>query len=153
MNVFQSRDRVTRDRHDDIADDQPGFVGWSLRLDFEHDCGGFFFALQRLTKRVGQSHKLEAYAEITARHTALLQQRVRDRAHRGGGNRDHTEAGESGSRGPDDLPACIHDRAANAFRQGLELPYFARNVLFKLLILAKLGKVTKLLGGTGEWPY
>jgi hypothetical protein len=45
------------------------------------------------------------------------------------------------------------DRAANAFRQLLELPYFARNILFKLLILAKLRPVTRLLGGTGEWPY
>jgi predicted O-methyltransferase YrrM len=45
------------------------------------------------------------------------------------------------------------DRVANAFRQLLELPYFARNVLFKALILAKLGPVTRVLGGTGEWPY
>lgn len=47
----------------------------------------------------------------------------------------------------------VADRAANAFRQLLELPYFARNVAFKLLILARLRPVTKLLGGTGEWPY
>ena len=45
------------------------------------------------------------------------------------------------------------DRVANAFRQLLEMPYFARNILFKLLILAKLRPVTRLLGGTGEWPY
>ena len=47
----------------------------------------------------------------------------------------------------------LADRAANAFRPLLELPYFLRNVTFKLLILAKLRPVTKLLGGTGEWPY
>jgi predicted O-methyltransferase YrrM len=45
------------------------------------------------------------------------------------------------------------DRAANAFRQLLELPYFARNVVIKVLILAKLRPVTRWLGGTGEWPY
>jgi hypothetical protein len=45
------------------------------------------------------------------------------------------------------------DLAANAFRQLLELPWFARNVLFKVLILAKLGPLTRRLGGTGEWPY
>jgi predicted O-methyltransferase YrrM len=45
------------------------------------------------------------------------------------------------------------DRAANCFRQLLELPYFARNVLFKLLLLAKLTPAVKALGGTGEWPY
>jgi len=47
----------------------------------------------------------------------------------------------------------LADRVSNAFRQLLELPYFARNVLFKLLILAGLRPVTKVLGGTGEWPY
>lgn len=47
----------------------------------------------------------------------------------------------------------LADRAANAFRQLLELPYFLRNVTIKLLILAKLRPLTKLLGGTGEWPY
>ena len=44
-------------------------------------------------------------------------------------------------------------RAKNAGRQLLELPYFARNVLFKVLLTAKLKPVVKLLGGTGEWPY
>ena len=47
----------------------------------------------------------------------------------------------------------VLDRAANTFRQVLELPYFARNILFKLMILAKLGPLTRVLGGTGEWPY
>jgi hypothetical protein len=45
------------------------------------------------------------------------------------------------------------DRAANAFRQLLELPYFARNLLIKALIKAKLAPLTRLLGGNGEWPY
>ena len=44
-------------------------------------------------------------------------------------------------------------RVGNAGRQLLELPYFARNVLFKVLITLKLRRVTKWLGGTGEWPY
>ncbi len=45
------------------------------------------------------------------------------------------------------------DRMANAFRQLLELPYFARNLLIKVLILAKLAPLTRLLGGDGRWPY
>jgi predicted O-methyltransferase YrrM len=44
-------------------------------------------------------------------------------------------------------------RVGNALRQLLELPYFARNVLFKVLITLKLRRVTRWLGGTGEWPY
>jgi hypothetical protein len=47
----------------------------------------------------------------------------------------------------------VADRAANVFRQLLEVPYFVRNVVFKLLILAGLRPLTKKLGGTGEWPY
>ena len=45
------------------------------------------------------------------------------------------------------------DRAANLFRQLLELPYFARNLAIKVLITAKLAPATKLLGGDGAWPY
>lgn len=44
-------------------------------------------------------------------------------------------------------------RARNAARQLAQLPYLARNVLFKLLLLAGLRPVVRLLGGTGEWPY
>jgi hypothetical protein len=44
-------------------------------------------------------------------------------------------------------------RLMNATRQVAEVPYFARNVLFKLLLLARLRPVVRFLGGTGEWPY
>jgi hypothetical protein len=45
------------------------------------------------------------------------------------------------------------DRAANVFRQLLELPYFVRNLAIKTLIKAKLTPLTRLLGGDGQWPY
>lgn len=45
------------------------------------------------------------------------------------------------------------DRAANCFRQVLELPYFARNLAIKVLIKAKLAPLSRLLGGDGNWPY
>lgn len=45
-------------------------------------------------------------------------------------------------------------RVANVGRQLAELPWFARNVVIKVLIVAKLGKLTRLLGHTGDnWPY
>ena len=45
-------------------------------------------------------------------------------------------------------------RLANVGRQLAQLPWFARNVLIKVLIVAKLPKATRLLGHTGEnWPY
>jgi hypothetical protein len=45
-------------------------------------------------------------------------------------------------------------RVANAVHQALELPWFARNLLIKVLIVAKLGRVTRLLGHDPRtWPY
>ena len=45
-------------------------------------------------------------------------------------------------------------RLANIGRQLAQLPWFARNVAIKLLISARLGKLTRLLGHDGEtWPY
>jgi predicted O-methyltransferase YrrM len=45
-------------------------------------------------------------------------------------------------------------RVANAVHQSLELPWFARNVLIKVLITAKLGKLTRVFGHDPKvWPY
>jgi hypothetical protein len=45
-------------------------------------------------------------------------------------------------------------RLANVARQLAELPWFARNVAIKALIVAKLPQATRLLGHSGEnWPY
>ena len=45
-------------------------------------------------------------------------------------------------------------RVANAGRQLAELPWFARNVLVKVLIVARLGRLTRLLGHRqATWPY
>jgi predicted O-methyltransferase YrrM len=45
-------------------------------------------------------------------------------------------------------------RLANVGRQLAQLPWFARNVAIKVLIVAKLPKATRLLGHSGEnWPY
>jgi hypothetical protein len=45
-------------------------------------------------------------------------------------------------------------RLASAGRQLAQLPWFARNVVIKVLITAKLGRFTRYLGHTtGDWPY
>lgn len=45
-------------------------------------------------------------------------------------------------------------RLANAGRQLAELPWFIRNVLIKVLIVAKLGRFTRFLGHREPtWPY
>lgn len=45
------------------------------------------------------------------------------------------------------------DRLADAFRQAAQLPWFARNLAIKCLIVARLGRLTRLLGHRGGWPY
>ena len=45
------------------------------------------------------------------------------------------------------------DRLANACRQVAQLPWFVRNLAIKVLIVAKLGRLTRLLGHRGGWPY
>ncbi len=45
-------------------------------------------------------------------------------------------------------------RITNAGRQLAELPWFARNVVIKVLIVAKLGRLTRYLGHRqATWPY
>jgi hypothetical protein len=45
-------------------------------------------------------------------------------------------------------------RPANAARQAAELPWFLRNVVIKVLIVAKLGRLTRYLGHRqATWPY
>jgi predicted O-methyltransferase YrrM len=45
-------------------------------------------------------------------------------------------------------------RVGNALRQAVELPWFLRNVVIKVLIVAKLTPLTRLLGHRGgNWPY
>jgi hypothetical protein len=52
----------------------------------------------------------------------------------------------------DDLDA--RGRLRNAGHQAAQLPWFIRNVLIKVLIVAKLGRFTRLLGHTEPtWPF
>ena len=45
-------------------------------------------------------------------------------------------------------------RLANVGRQLAEVPWFARNVAIKALMVARLGRVARVLGHDGEtWPY
>jgi hypothetical protein len=51
-------------------------------------------------------------------------------------------------------PLSGPQRAANALRQAAQLPWFARNVVIKALIVARLAPVARLLGHRGStWPF
>ncbi len=50
-------------------------------------------------------------------------------------------------------PTTTGQRVRSLLRQLAQLPYFALNVLYKVLITLKLKPLAKALGSTGEWPY
>ena len=53
-----------------------------------------------------------------------------------------------------DLDGTWRSRAGNAGRQMLQLPWFVKNLLIKVLLTLKLGGVLKKLTGRDpEWPY
>ena len=46
------------------------------------------------------------------------------------------------------------ERVTNLLRQALQLPWFVRNVVIKVLLTAKLYPLTRILGHTSrDWPY
>jgi hypothetical protein len=51
------------------------------------------------------------------------------------------------------LSSPADDRGTNLLRQLPGLAYFVRNMTIKVLIEARLGRLTRLLGGDGTWPY
>ena len=53
-----------------------------------------------------------------------------------------------------DLDGTLRSRVGNAARQALQLPWFAKNLLVKVLLTLKLGGVLrKVTGREPEWPY
>lgn len=45
------------------------------------------------------------------------------------------------------------DRRVDAARHAAQLPWFVRNLVIKVLITVRLGRLTRLLGHEGGWPY
>ena len=53
-----------------------------------------------------------------------------------------------------DLEGGFASRVGNAARQALQLPWFAKNLLVKVLLSLKLGKIwQKVTGHEPQWPY
>lgn len=45
------------------------------------------------------------------------------------------------------------ERLTDAIRHAAQLPWFARNLAIKCLIVARMGRLARLLGHRGGWPY
>jgi predicted O-methyltransferase YrrM len=53
------------------------------------------------------------------------------------------------------LPMSSGERVTNALRQAVQIPYFVRNLVIKVALVARLRPVARLLGQPDEdaWPY
>src|SRR5580704_8283582 len=109
---------MASERDENVPDDDAGFVRGAFGLDFEHDGGGLFGALERVAKSVWQTNWLQADAEITLRDVTFFQQGVNDAIDGGRGNGDSTEAGEARGGDADDAALGVNYGAAD--RRGLQ---------------------------------
>ena len=89
-------------------------MGRTVGLHFQDDGGGFYFAVQRLAKGVGQAHWLQANAKIAARNAAFLQKRVYYGFCGGSRNRDCAEAREARSGDTEDAAVSVDCCAARS---------------------------------------
>src|ERR1700680_974139 len=116
LHVFEARDALAGQRNENIADHYSRFVCRTSGFDFENDCPSFFLALQRIAKRFGQTHRLQANAEIAARNVAFLQQSIDDAVDVQRRNDDRAKAGETRRCDSNDVSLCIYDCATNSSR-------------------------------------
>src|SRR6266404_4224407 len=113
VDVFEARDRMAGERDENVSDNDACFVGGAFGLDFEHDGGGFFAALQGLTESFGKADRLQADAEIPLRDVTLFQQRIDYAVDRGRGDGNGAEAGETRRGDADDAALRVDYRAAD----------------------------------------
>src|SRR5690242_2266109 len=105
---------MARERDKNVANDDAGFVRGPFEFNFEDDGGGFVVALQRFSKSIRQTYRLQTDAKIATRDAAFLQKRVDDAIHGGRRNGDGTEARETRCGDADDSALWVNDRAANS---------------------------------------
>ena len=145
------RDRVTyvRKFSHDALDDVPGPIDL-LHIDGAHRYKPASDDIATLG-RPGGRRRVDAGARLVLVGRRHAGPGVEARRSRGGG----ATPGAAG-RWPSTVrePVTGTARVANVGRQLAQLPWFARNVVIKVLIVAKLPKATRLLGHAGEnWPY
>ncbi|MCY3620045.1 MAG: class I SAM-dependent methyltransferase [Acidimicrobiaceae bacterium] len=142
-----NRVRHVRKLSADALDDVPGEVDL-LFVDGAHRLGPARADIVRWGDRVGDGGTMlvhDAFSSVGVTLALLSTTAI---------SRGWSYTGRVGSlagfRRADLLP---RDRLIDAARQAAQLPWFARNLAIKCLIVARMGRLTRLLGHRGGWPY
>ena len=140
-----ARVRHVRRRSAEALGEAPGRIGL-LYVDGAHRYGPARDDLARWGARVAPGGTLLVHDAFSSVGVTLAILRVLS------GRREWRYRGRTGSLARFDRDG--RGGARDALRQAGEIPWFARNVVIKVLILARLGALTRLLGHRGaDWPY